>query len=180
VASATTLTTAVNLGGNPQVAGSFGNGYNYFGAVGAANQNFNWFQRGTCTGPFKWADSYVNQIWWNSLLQSELLNLQDNALSIPFNAAGASQIENALADGIQAGLTFGAAAPGTISSSQIAEVNAAAGANIASTLQTQGYYLQVLQQSSTVRANRGPWQITLWYLDRGSAQSFSLSSIALQ
>jgi Protein of unknown function (DUF3383) len=180
VADVTTQTAAVNLGGNPQVNGSFGNGYNYFGAVGSANQNFLWFQRGTVTGPFKWFDSYINQIWWNNLLQNALLTFANNMKSIPFNNAGAGLIEQALAPGIAAGLNFGAAAPGTISATQIATVNAQAGANIASTLQTQGYYLQVLQQSSTVRANRGPWQITLWYLDRGSAQSFSLSSIALQ
>ena len=89
-------------------------------------------------------------------------------------------IEQALADPIQAGLNFGAAAPGTISSTQIAEVNTAAGANIAPTLQTQGYYLQVNQQSAIVRGNRGPWAITLWFLDRGSVQSISLSSVAVE
>lgn len=180
VADVTTQTAAVNAGGNPQVNGSFGNGYNYFGAVGSANQNFLWFQRGTVTGPFKWMDSYINQIWWNNLLQNALLNFMNAMKSIPFDNAGAGLIEQALAPGIQQGLNFGAAAPGSISATQIASVNSQAGANIASTLQTQGYYLQVLQQSSTVRANRGPWAITLWYLDRGSAQSFSLSSEALQ
>jgi hypothetical protein len=180
VSDVTTLTAAVNLGGSPQVAGSFGNGYNYFGAVGGANSNFTWLQRGTVTGPFKWFDSYINQIWWNNLLQNALLNFVSTVKSIPFNQAGASLIEQALATPIQQGLNFGAAAPGTISSLQIAEVNLAAGANIAPTLQAQGYYLQVSQQSASVRANRGPWAITLWYLDRGSVQSFQISSIAVQ
>jgi hypothetical protein len=31
-----------------------------------------------------------------------------------------------------------------------------------------------------VRANRGPWAITFWYLDRGAVQSISLSSIAVE
>jgi hypothetical protein len=172
-----TATAAVNLGGNPQVIGSFGNGYNYFGAVGT---NFLWLQRGTVTGPFKWFDSYANQVWWNNLLQNALLSFLNNSKSVPFNDAGAGLIEQALADPIQSGLDFGAAAPGAISQAQIAEVNQAAGANVASTLQTQGVYLQVLQQSSIVRSNRGPWAITLWYLDRGSVQSISLSSVAVQ
>jgi hypothetical protein len=180
VSDVTTGQAAVNLGGSPQVVGDFGNGYNYYGAVGAAAQNFLWLQRGTITGPFKWADSYVNQVWWNNLLQAALLNLANVAGSIPFDVAGAGLINQALADPINAGLSFGAAAPGAISDLQAATVNAQAGADIAGTLQTQGVYLQVLQQSSAVRANRGPWAITLWYLDRGSAQSFSLSSIALQ
>ncbi len=180
VASVVTATQAVNAGGNPQVEGSFGNGYNYFGAVGGAAQNFLWLQRGTVTGPFKWFDSYVNQVWWNNLLQNALLNFLGTVKSVPFNQAGAGLIEQVLADPIQAGLNFGAAAPGSISSAQVAEVNTAAGANVATTLQTQGYYLQVLQQSATVRGNRGPWAITLWYLDRGSVQSISLSSIAVE
>lgn len=180
VSDVTTAQAAVNLGGNPQVVGDFGNHYNYFGAVGGANSSFLWFQRGTVTGAFKWADSYVNQIWWNNLMQASLLTLADQMKSIPFDEAGANLIKACLADPIAAGLSFGAAAPGAISSAQAAAVNQAAGVDIAQTLQTQGYYLQVLQQSSAVRANRGPWQITLWYLDRGSAQSFNLSSVALQ
>jgi Protein of unknown function (DUF3383) len=180
VPSVTNAQAAVNLGGNPQVLGSFGNGYNYYGAVGAANLGFNWFQRGVVTGPYLWLDSYINQIWFNANAQGALATLQSNSKSIPFNDAGAGQIEVALADQIQAALTFGMFAPGPISASQIAAVNAAAGANISNTLQTQGYYLQILPASSTVRANRGPWGITLWYLDRGSVQSISLSSIALQ
>lgn len=180
VATVTTEAAAVNLGGNPQVEGSFGNGYNYFGAVGSANANFRWYQRGTVTGRFKWFDSFLNQVWWNNLLQNALLSFMESTRSIPFNAAGAGLIEQALADPIQIGLSFGAAASGEIDSAQIAQVNSDAGANIASTLQTQGYYLQVRQPSSTTRASRGPWRITLWYLDRGSVQSISLSSVAVQ
>jgi len=180
VSDLTTGQAAINAGGNPQVIGDRGNGYNYYGAVGAANANFTWLQRGIITGQFNWADSYLNQIWLNSNLQLGLLNLQNNQLSIPFNTAGAAMIESALASPIQAGLNFGAFAPGTISAAQIASVNAAAGLNITDTLQAQGSYLQVLQQATNIRLNRGPWAITFWYLDRGSAQSIALSSVALQ
>jgi hypothetical protein len=181
VASITTETAAVNAGGNPQSqGGSFGNGYNYYGAVSTANQNFQFLQRGVVTGPFKWFDSYINQIWWNNLLQNTLLVFLTTVKSIPFSPVGAGMIEQALATPIAAGLNFGAAAPGQISSTQIAEVNNQAGANIAPTLQAQGYYLQVLQQSSIVRGNRGPWTITLWFLDRGAVQSIALASVAVQ
>lgn len=177
--SVTDATIAVNLGGNPQGA-TYGNHYNYYGAFGAANANFIWFQRGTCTGPFKWIDSYVNQIWLNNAFQSALLVLLQNRKSIPYNNAGAGLIEAALADPIAAGLNFGAYASGTISSLQAAEVNADAGASIANTLQTQGWYLQVLPASDTVRANRGSPPCKFWYLDRGSVQAITLASVALQ
>ena len=91
-----------------------------------------------------------------------------------------ANLETALADPINAGLNFGAFAPGTISSAQAAAVNAAAGADIAQTLQTQGWYLQVVPASSTVRAARGPLAVKFWYLDRGSVQSINVSSVAVQ
>jgi Protein of unknown function (DUF3383) len=181
VASVTNATAAVNLGGNPQSkGGDRGNGYNYYGAVGGANSSFIWFQRGFCTGPFAWFDSYINQIWLNANLQNAALAFFGSINSVPFNAAGATLIEQALAAPIAAGLNFGAYAPGTITPAQIAAVNNAAGANIATTLQTQGWYLQVTQAPANIRASRGPWAITFFYLDRGSVQSLTIASVAVQ
>ena len=171
VAGVTTATVAQNL---------FANGYNFYGAYGAANQNFVWFQNGSCTGPFTWFDSYINQIWLNNQFQLALLTLLQNAGSIPYNAAGNSLIQQALAPAIAAGLNFGAFAPGTISSAQSAQVNEMAGAPIANTLQTQGYYLQVLNATSAVRAARQSPPINFFYLDRGSVQMMSMASIEVQ
>ena len=178
-ASVSNASVALNLGGNPQTSDR-GNGYNFGGAYGSTNPGFTWFQRGFCTGPFAWFDSYINQIWLNNQFQFALLNLQNNAKSIPYNASGDSLIEAALADPIAAGLNFGAFAPGAISAAQIAEVNNAAGANVAPTLQTQGWYLQIKPAISTVRAARTSPPCTFWYLDRGSVQSITLASVALQ
>ncbi len=179
VATVTDATTANNLGGSPQGT-SRGNGYNFYGAYGAANQNFIWFQRGFVTGPFAWLDSFINQIWLNNLLQIALLRLFQTVRAISFTPPGYSLVSTALADAIQAGLRFGAFAPGTITSSQAAQVNAAAGITISDTLQAQGYFLQIAASSGAVRAARGPVNVKFWYLDRGSIQSISLDSIALQ
>lgn len=179
VGDVTTGLAANNLGGSPQGT-SRGNGYNFYGAYGAANQDFVWLQRGFVTGPFAWYDSFLNQIWLNNRFQIDLLNLFRNARSIPFTAAGDSVIETSLADTIASALNFGAFAPGTITTAQRAAVNAAAGLNIADTLQAQGYYVQVAPSSGAVRAARGPVNVKFWYLDRGSVQSISLDSVALQ
>jgi hypothetical protein len=85
VADVTSGQVAINLGGNPQVADSFGNGYNYYGAVGSAAQSFLWLQRGLVTGAFRWFDSYINQIVMNNTFQAALLDLQSNAKSIPYS-----------------------------------------------------------------------------------------------
>lgn len=178
VASVSDPTIAANLGGNPQ-ASDRGNGYNFYGAYGNANQNFVWFQRGFVTGPYLWLDSYIGQVWFNSLCQSALLNLQKNSLSIPYSVAGNTLMDSALADPIQAGLNFGLFGPGVLSNAQIAAVNAAAGTNIATSLQTQGYYLQILPASPTSRAARTTPPAKLWYIDVGSVQAINLASVAL-
>lgn len=180
VAAVSDPVVATNLGGNPQVANDRGNGYNFVGAYANANTNRIWFQRGFVTGPYLWFDSYINQIWLNNAFQNNLLDLQQNAKSIPYTINGASLIDQALAPTIAAGLNFGAFGPGTLSASEIAAVNQAAGVNVAGNIQTQGYYLQVLPGAPDVRAARTSPPCTFWYLDNGSVQAINLNSIALQ
>ena len=180
VPGVTTGTAAINLGGNPQ-SPTFdpGNGYNYYGAIATANESFIDYQRGFVSGPYMWIDTYINQIAINAEFQLDLMELQENSLSIPFTTFGDAQVEAALADSIQKYVTFGAIVPGvTLSSSQIAAVNAAAGGlNIAPTIQNQGWYLYIPASSPTTRQSRGPRLLTFFYADGGSIQSFSFSSV---
>lgn len=173
--------TAINLGGNPQVIGDRGNGYNYYGAIATANQGFQDFQRGLISGPYLWLDTFVDEVWLTSGLQTALMTFQAAANSIPFNASGDSAIEAALADQIQAGLNFGAIVPGvTLAANQIASVNQAAGGrNIAPTLGSQGWYLLIVPATPTVRQARGPRQVTFFYCDGGSVQSINLGVVTV-
>ncbi len=181
VPTVTSQAVAINLGGNPQALGDFGNGYNYYGDFATANDEFQNFQRGTISGPFQWFDSYVNQIWLNNALQQALMTLLTNTNSIPYNAAGRALIEAACADPIIAALNFGAIRTGVaLSEQQKAEVNAAAGLDISATLFSQGWYLQVLPGTAQVRQNRTSPPITLWYMDGQSVQAISLASILIQ
>lgn len=179
VAGVTDGTAAVNLGGSPQTSDR-GNGYSFYGAYGSANEQFVWLQRGFVTGEFNWLDSYINSIWFASACQNALLELQRNSRSIPYTTPGRVLMKSALADPIKDALNFGMFGPGPLSDSQIAAVNQAAGANVANTLQTQGYYLQILQATAQVRAARTTPPAKLWYIDSGSMQAITLASIALQ
>jgi hypothetical protein len=179
LAGVTDPTAAANLAGNPQTTDK-GNGYNFYGAYANANQNFVTFQRGFVSGEFSWLDSYINQIWFNSYCQSALMNLETNARSIPYDDSGRTTIEAALKDPIDAALNFGMFGPGPLSNAQIAAVNGAAGQDIASTLQTQGYFLQVLPATASVRAARTSPPAKLWYIDKGAVQAILLNTIALQ
>ena len=158
-----------------------GNGYNFVGAYASANEGFTWLQNGQCTGPFKWFDSYINQVWLNTGFQNDLLTFLGSVNSVPYNAAGNAMIESALQARIDAGLNFGAYGPGAITASQANQVNTTAGnSQAASTLQTQGWYLQVSPSSPNTRAARASPPCTFWYLDNGSVQKINLSSVAVQ
>jgi hypothetical protein len=172
----------LNLCGNPQAAAR-GNNYNCYGAVGSAgssSSSFLWLQRGFVTGPFAWFDSYCNQVWLNSFFKLLALTYFNATKSTPYDPDGYSALEQMLMPAVNQGLAFRAFAPGTISTSQIQQVNEDAGADIATTLQTQGWYLQISAASDAARAARTSPPATFYYLDRGSVQALDLSSIMVQ
>jgi len=172
VAGVTDETTLDNL---------IANGYNCYAAVGTANQGFTYLTPGSVSGPFDWMDSYVNQIQLNNAFQLSLMELLTTAKSIPYNNAGNAMIESSLADDISAALNFGTIRAGVeLSSTQIAEVNAAAGVPIDTTLSNQGWYLQVLPASPTVRQQRGSPPCNFWYTDGEDVQQINLTSVNVQ
>jgi uncharacterized protein DUF3383 len=176
----TSQAAAAFLGGTPQ-SQSFGNGYNYYGAFATRTTAFQWLQRGTVTGNWKWADSYVNQIYWNSVFQNDLAELETQLPNIPYTQIGYNDIHQALAADIAAMGAFGAWVAGVaLSPTEQLAVNTAAGITIAPTLQSQGWYLQVEDPGSTVRGERGSPVITFWYSDGGSIQALNLSSVDVE
>lgn len=157
------------------------NGYNCYGQFATSDTTDSFYMKGTIGGAFTWQDSYVNQINLNSGCQNALLALLRNSGSVPYNAQGYAQIETTLLDPINAALNFGTIRTGvTLSGSQIAAVNAAAGKQIDTTLSTRGWYLLIGDASPAVRAARGTPPMTLFYMDGGSIQQITLASIAIQ
>lgn len=157
------------------------NGYSAYCIFASANDQFTFLADGGVTGPFLWADSYIDQIWLNNQFQLALMVLLTNAKSIPYNQVGYGLIRAALMDPINQGLNFGAFRAGiTLSNAQIAEVNNAAGKQVDDTLETQGWYLQVKDASPQVRAARGTPPCTFWYLDGQSVQRINLASVEVQ
>jgi hypothetical protein len=155
-----------------------GNHYNCYAAVATANDAFTYFQPGSISGEWKWADEYVNQIYLNSQLQLALVELLTSVKSIPYNQSGYNLIRAAILDVITSSLNFGSIRAGvTLSASQAAQVNTAAGAKISGVLQTSGWYLSVKDASPQVRAQRGSPPITLWYMSGQSIQKIEMASI---
>ncbi|MHB8283948.1 MAG: DUF3383 domain-containing protein, partial [Caulobacteraceae bacterium] len=154
------------------------NSVNFYGAYATASTSFTFLQTGAVSGKFLWLDSFLNQVWLNDSLQGALLALETAVGSIPYNQDGYTLIKAAMQGPAQAGLTFGAIRAGVVlSATQIAEINAAAGLDVASVVSQVGYYIQVLDPGSTVRVARGSPIITFWYCDGQSIQNITLNSL---
>lgn len=164
---------------NQQIANNLlENGYSFYGNYATANDQFNYLYNGNLPGKWLWLDTFVNQVYLNSQLQLALLSLLTNVNSIPYNEQGYSLIRAAMIDPIASALNFGAIRTGIIlSESQKAQVNQAAGRDISTILEQQGYYLQILDPGAQVRGLRGTPVINFWYTDGGCVQKISLASI---
>jgi hypothetical protein len=167
---------------NQTIAANLGaNGYNFISAVATANQGFVFLEPGQITGDFAWIDSWVAQVWLNNALQLSLMILLTEVGQIPYNADGYALIEAAMMDPVQAALNFGAIRAGvTLSNLQQAEINNAAGGEVASVVQKRGWYIKVADASPQVRGSRGSPPIYLWYTDGQSVQRITLNSVAVQ
>lgn len=154
------------------------NGYSYYGAYATANDGFTFLYNGQISGKWKWLDTFVNQVYLNSQFQLALMTLLVNIKSIPYTESGYSLIRAAMLDPINSALNFGAIRAGvTMSASQKAQVNQAAGRDVAGIIEQQGYYLQILDPGAQVRGNRGTPVINFWYTDGGAVQKITLASI---
>ncbi len=157
------------------------NGYNFYGQYSTANQGFTFFYPGLVSGKYLFLDEYVNEIYLNSQIQLALLTLLTGTTSIPYNSQGYALIDAAVNDPIIEALNFGSIRPNVpLSSQQAATVNNIAGAQIANTLQSRGWYLQIKPATAQVRASRGSPPMTLFYMDGGSVHKIVLASILIQ
>lgn len=171
VADVTNVTIAANL---------LANGYNFYGSYGTRANGFTWFYNGQLTGEFAWFDSYIDQMWMNDGFQVLLMTMLGLFKSIPYNDQGYSIIRQTLQGQIDAALFFGAIRAGVpLSPLQAAEVNNAAGFNVADTITQLGYYTLVLPASPTTRAARASPPCTFFYTDGQSIQKINLASVEI-
>lgn len=154
------------------------NGYSFYGSYATANDGFNFFYNGHMSGKWLWLDTFVNQVYLNSQFQLALMTLLTAVKSIPYNQAGYSLIRAAMLDPIKAGLNFGSIRTGIgMSDSQKAQVNQAAGLDVSTIIEQQGYFLQILDPGAQVRGLRGTPVINFWYTDGGAVHKITVASI---
>ena len=172
VPDVTTATAAQNL---------IANGYNFYGQYATSSQQFQFLQPGSISGNWKWIDSYVDQIYFNSLFTADLLTFLSQIGAVPYNSAGYALVAESLSSAIKQMGDFGAYVTGvSLSGTQIAAINAQVGTNVAPQLTANGYYLQVSDPGPTARANRQSPIVNFYYTDGGSIQQISINSVEVQ
>lgn len=155
-------------------------GVNFYGAYATANDRFLLANNGSITGDYKWYDTYVNQIYFNSQLQLALITMLKTFKLIPYNALGRSIQLNSIQDPINQFLNYGGIQKGvTLSNQQTAQINLEAGFDAALQITLTGYCVLLGEPTAQVRGNRGSFPFKIWYTDGGSLQSVNLSSIAV-
>ena len=156
------------------------NGYNFYGNYATASDQFKLFQSGQCSGPAKWLDTYYGQCYIKDGLQRSWLNTLMSQNTVPYTEKGYTQLRASAMDIIGEAKNAGFIREGVVlSATQIATVQSQAGLDISNELQNQGWYLQILDPSAEVRAQRGTPIINFWYCDGGSIQYIQGSSTVI-
>jgi len=157
------------------------NGYTFYGAWATAAQQFTFAYSGQVSGPFKWVDSYINQIWMNNAFQLSLMNLLTTVGLIPYNADGYELIQSSLLSDISNAVSFGAIRTGLVlTEAQKSYAASLAGQDVSDTLFTRGWYLAVLDPGASARAARTTPLCYFLYTDGGSVQKINLNSLMVQ
>lgn len=159
------------------------NNASYYGLYQAPGQGnvYSILYNGQMNGsPFRWLDTYINQIYLNAQLQLAIFNGLTQVNSAPYNSQGETLIRSWCQDPINEALNNGSIRTGVpLSASQKATIASQAGQDISAQLEGQGYYLQILPASAQVRQARQSPPINLWYMDGGAVQQITLASIAV-
>lgn len=154
---------------------------NYFGNFATRNAEFIFLYPGVLSASdYGFIDLYVNSIWLNNRLQVSLMDGITNVGRVPYNTRGYTMIKAWMMDPVnEARLNAAIEAGVTLSERQRSEVMNEAGLDISQELWTQGYYIQVLDPGSAVRAQRGSPIVSLWYTYGGAVQKIEVASTAI-
>ena len=150
---------------------------NLYGTYATRNDDFVWLYDANMFGDYRYIDPFVNAIWLNNALQVSIMNGLEISPRVPYNEDGYTLIRSWCQDPINRARKNGVIDPGvTLSEAQKAELIREAGLDITSNLQTDGYYLQVIDAGAQVRTTRDTPNVSLWYSYGGSVNRIEMAS----
>lgn len=150
---------------------------NLYGTYATRNDDFVFLYDSNMYGDYNFIDPFINAIWFNNALQVAIMNGLSMSPRVPYNEDGYTQIRSWCQDPINRARRNGVIDPGlNLSEAQKTELIREAGLDITSNLQTDGYYLQVIDGGPQVRTTRDTPSVSLWYSYAGSVQRVELAS----
>lgn len=157
------------------------NGYTYLGSYASTSNGYTVLYNGSISGQFEWADTFLGQVWLRRTLQQALFETLLAYNTLPYNSEGYAAIYQGAQATIEQAVRNGVIRAGvTLSASQRAEVNRAAGIQIADQVSSLGWYLQVEDPlNPAVRTVRGSPTVNFWYCDGGSIQKVVVSATTI-
>ncbi len=169
----TNVTAAANL---------YANGCNYYGNVANPTNQWQFYYPGFVTGPYKWLDDYVNQIWLNQSLQTAIMTYLVSVNRTPYNQPGYDQVRAACLGPVNQAITNGVIESGVVlTASQVLQINTDAGnPTAAQSVYQYGWYLQIGPATPAQRVARTSPPCSLWYTSGGSINQINLASILVQ
>ena len=150
---------------------------NLYGTYATRNDDFVFLYDSNMYGDYNFIDPFINTIWFNNSLQVAIMNGLSQTPRVPYNEDGYTLVRSWCQDPINRARKNGVIDPGvTLSEAQKTELIREAGMDITSNLQTDGYYLQVVDGGPQVRTTRDTPQCSLWYAYAGSVHRIELAS----
>lgn len=153
---------------------------NYMGNFATRNDNFILSYNGAMMGEWDWIDTYINAVWLCNALQVQLMAMFKTANRIPYNESGYAKIRSNCKDIINRAINNGVIDLGVnISDAQKAELTSLLGGDYSDEIKNNGYYLQIVDATASIRQARKTPSINLVYTYGGSVHKLVVPATAV-
>lgn len=153
---------------------------NYMGNFATRNDNFILSHNGAMLGEWDWIDTYINAVWLCNALQVQLMAMIETTNRIPYNENGYAKIRSNCKDIINRAINNGVIDLGVnISDAQKAELTTLLGADYSDEIKNNGYYLQIVDATASIRQARNTPSINLVYTYAGSVHKLVVPATAV-
>lgn len=152
----------------------------YMGNFATRNDNFILSYNGAMLGEWDWLDAYINAVWLCNALQVQLMAMIETANRIPYNENGYAKIRSNCKDIINRAINNGVIDLGVnISDAQKAELTTLLGGDYSDEIKNNGYYLQIVDATASIRQARNTPSINLVYTYGGSVHKLVVPATAV-
>ena len=150
------------------------------GNFATRNDNFILSYNGAMMGEWDWIDTYINAVWLCNALQVQLMAMFKTANRIPYNESGYAKIRSNCKDIINRALNNGVIDVGiNMSDAQKSELTTLLGGDYSDEIKNNGYYLQIVDATASIRQARKTPPINLVYTYGGSVHKLVVPATAV-